>query len=128
MLQAFVRQMQQYLPDADLLSRYGGDEFVVLLPHLDNADNIQSLCRELINQDELTRVDGLPELVLRLSIGVSFSPDDAVDPHDLLQHAQTAMMAVKTQRSHGFRFFTAATNERSAPLRRPCARRCRRTS
>ena len=117
-LQAFVQQMQQRLPEADLLSRYGGDEFVVLLPRLDNADNIQNLCRELIRQGELTRVDDLPELVLRLSIGVSFFPDDAVEPDDLLQHAQTAMMAVKAQRSHGFRFFTAAMNERARAQRR----------
>jgi diguanylate cyclase (GGDEF)-like protein/PAS domain S-box-containing protein len=117
-LQAFVQQMQRCLPGDDLLSRYGGDEFVALLPHLDNADNTADLCRKLIEQGELTQVDGLPELVLRLSIGVSFFPDDAVEPDDLLQHAQTAVMAVKAQGSHGFRLFTASMNERARAHRR----------
>jgi diguanylate cyclase (GGDEF)-like protein/PAS domain S-box-containing protein len=117
-LQAFVQQIQRCLPGDDLLSRYGGDEFVALLPHLDNADNVADLCQKLIEQGELTQVDDLPELALRLSIGVSFFPDDAVEPDDLMQHAQTAVMAVKAQGAHGFRLFTPSMNERARARRR----------
>lgn len=117
-LQAFVLQLQRCLPADDLLNRYGGDEFVVVLPHLDNADDVSSLCRTLIKQGELTQVDGLPELTLRLSIGVSFFPDDAVQPGALLQHAEAAVMAVKAQGAHDFRFFTASMNERARAHRR----------
>jgi EAL domain-containing protein (putative c-di-GMP-specific phosphodiesterase class I) len=55
---------------------------------------------------------------LRLSIGVSFFPDDAVEPDDLMQHAQTAVMAVKAQGAHGFRLFTPSMNERARARRR----------
>jgi diguanylate cyclase (GGDEF)-like protein/PAS domain S-box-containing protein len=103
-LRAVAMQLQKYLPAEDLLSRYGGDEFVALLPHLDQAGDVSSLCRTLIEKAEQTRVEGLPDLALRLSIGVSFFPDDAIEPEELLQHAETAVMAVKALGSEGFRF------------------------
>ena len=117
-LRAMALQLQEHLPADDLLSRYGGDEFVALLPHLDQAEDVAGLCRSLIEQGEQIRIDGLPDLLLRLSIGVSFFPDDALEPDELLQHAETAMMSVKTHAAQGFRFFTPSMNERSRARRR----------
>ncbi|MBQ4855101.1 EAL domain-containing protein [Rhodanobacter sp. B2A1Ga4] len=117
-LRAFTAQLQRCLPGDELLSRYGGDEFVVLLPHLENVGETASLCQTLINQGEQTRVDGLPELDLHLSIGISVYPDDATEPEGLLQHAETALVAVKAQGLHGYRFFTASMNERTQARRR----------
>jgi diguanylate cyclase (GGDEF)-like protein/PAS domain S-box-containing protein len=117
-LRALAAQLHRCLPGDELVSRYGGDEFVVLLPHLESVGEAASLCQTLINQCEQTRVEGLPELALRISIGISVYPDDAVEPEDLLQHAETALVAVKAQGMHGYRFFTALMNERTQARRR----------
>src|SRR5574337_1393043 len=90
-LRAFAAQLQRCLSGDDLLSSYGGDEFVVVLPHLESAGDAASLGQRLINHGEQARVDGLPELGLRLSIGISVYPDDAIEPDGLLQHAETAL-------------------------------------
>jgi diguanylate cyclase (GGDEF)-like protein/PAS domain S-box-containing protein len=110
---AFAAQLHHCLPGDALLSRHGGDEFVVVLPHLDSIGEVASLCRALINQGEQTRVDGVAELMLRLSVGVSIYPDDATEPEELLQHAEIALVATKAQGQHGYRFFTASMNERA---------------
>jgi diguanylate cyclase (GGDEF)-like protein/PAS domain S-box-containing protein len=110
-LLAFVEQLRRCLPDDQLLSRHGGDEFVVVLPHLDSVGEAASLCQTLINHGQQTRVAGLPELNLQLSIGVSVYPDDALDTEALLQHAEAALVAVKTQGLHGYRFFTTSMSE-----------------
>ncbi|WP_426701352.1 sensor domain-containing protein [Rhodanobacter sp. Col0626] len=115
---AFAAQLQRCLPGDALLSRHGDDEFVVVLPHLDSVGEAASLCQNLIAQGEQTRVDGVAELALRLSIGVSIYPDDATEPEDLLQHAETALVAAKAQGLHGYRFFTASMNERALARRR----------
>ncbi len=117
-LRAFAAQLQHCLSGDDLLSRYGGDEFVAVLPHLESAGEAASLCQRLINHGEQTRVDGLAELGLQLRIGISVYPDDAVEPDGLLQHAETALVAVKAQGLHGYRFFTASMNERAQARRR----------
>jgi len=117
-LHALAAQLRRCLPGDELLSRYDGDEFVVVLPHLESVSEAASVCQTLINQCEQVRVDGLPELALRISIGISVYPDDAAEPEDLLQHAETALVAVKAQGLHGHRFFTALMNERTQARRR----------
>ena len=42
-LRAFVAQLQRSLPGDALLSRHGGDEFVVVLPHMDSVGEAASL-------------------------------------------------------------------------------------
>lgn len=117
-LRGFISQLQGGLSGDELLSRYGGDEFVVLLPHVDSAGEVASLCQTLINRGEQTRIAGLPGHSLHLSIGISIYPDDATSADDLLQHAETALMAAKTQGEHGYRFFTPSMNERTRAHRR----------
>jgi diguanylate cyclase (GGDEF)-like protein/PAS domain S-box-containing protein len=117
-LRALAAQLQSCLAGDELLNRYGGDEFVVVLPHLDGVGIAASLCQTLINQCEQVRVEGLPELDLHVSIGISVYPDDAEEAEALLQHAETALVAAKAQGHHSYRFFTASMNERSRARRR----------
>jgi diguanylate cyclase (GGDEF)-like protein/PAS domain S-box-containing protein len=117
-LRALAAEIRRTLTGDELLSRYGGDEFVVVLPHLENVGEAASRCQILITQCEQLRVDGVAELALRVSIGVSVYPDDASKPETLLQHAETALVAAKTQGEHGYRFFTASMNERALAKRR----------
>ena len=117
-LRAFVAQLQRCLPAEALLSRHGGDEFVVVLPHMESTGEAASLCQTLIEHGEQTRVEGLPELALRLGVGISVYPDDAEEAEALLQNAETALMATKAQQRHGYRFFTASMSERARSQRR----------
>ena len=116
-LRAFVTQLQCGLPAEALLSRHGGDEFVVVLPHMDSVGEAASLSQNLINLGEQTRVDGLPDLNLRLGVGICVYPDDTVDPELLLQHAETALVATRAQGMHGYRFFTASMDQRARARR-----------
>ena len=117
-LRALADQLQRCLPGDEFLSRCGGDEFVIVLPRLDRAGEVGSLCQNLINQVEQIQLDGLAELALRVSIGISIYPDDALESESLLQHAETALVAVKAQGQHSYRFFTASMNERARARRR----------
>ncbi|MFC5527711.1 EAL domain-containing protein [Rhodanobacter ginsengisoli] len=116
-LRAFAMQLQRCLPADAVLVRHGGDEFVVVLPHLESVGAAASLSQTLINHGEQTGLDGIAELALRITIGVSVYPDDATDPENLLQHAEAASVAVKAQGQHGYRFFTASMHERARARR-----------
>jgi diguanylate cyclase (GGDEF)-like protein/PAS domain S-box-containing protein len=117
-LRALAAQIRRSLTGDELLCRYGGDEFVVVLPHLENVGDAASRCQILLAQCEQLRISGMPELALRVSIGISVYPDDAREPETLLQHAETALVAAKTLGQHGYRFFTASMNERAMARRR----------
>lgn len=111
-LREFVARLQPCLPVDAMLSRHGGDEFVVVLPHLDSVGDAASMAQTLVNQGEQTRAEGMAELGLHLGIGISVYPDDAGDPESLLQHAETALVAIRGEGVHGYRFFTASMDQR----------------
>ena len=117
-LRALAAQLRQALQDDDLLCRHHGDEFVAVLPQVEASGQAASVAQRLIACGERTAVSGLPELALRLSVGISLCPDDAADADALLRNAESAMYEVKVDGRHGYRLFTASMNERTASRRR----------
>jgi len=117
-LRALTTQLRRSLPDGELISRFGDDEFVVMLPHLDSVGEVASRCQVLIAHCQETRVTDLPELSLRVSVGISVYPDDAGSADALVQQAETAMYAAKAQGQHSYRFFTASMSERTQARRK----------
>ncbi|SEI73458.1 sensor domain-containing protein [Frateuria terrea] len=117
-LRAFAARLRQALKDDDLLCRHHGDEFVVVLPQVEAPGQAASVAQRLIAYGERTAVAGLPELTLRLSVGISVFPDDAPDADSLLRNADSAMYEVKVGGRQSYRFFTPSMNERAAARRR----------
>ena len=81
---------------ADVAARFGGDEFVVLLPQT-TSQRAEVLGRRV--SEKLTAEVGeqLPDVTLSLSIGISSVPEvDSSDPQDLIKSADEALYQAKT--------------------------------
>lgn len=80
----------------DYAFRYGGDEFVVLLPQTakNSAMVVARRLLELLRTAKFHVGDGL-DLNVRASIGVAGFPDDAKNAHDLIRCADEMMYTVK---------------------------------
>ena len=79
------------------MARYGGDEFVVILPRVDQQEGAR-LAEEIRMQacklaEDMLRQHGLP--TISLSVGVATYPDDAKTATDLIEAADQAMYVVK---------------------------------
>ena len=82
--------------DSDVLARYGGDEFVILLPETNsqNAINTAERIREKIEHNLLT-LNG-KEFNCTISVGVATAPDKhIVSSEDLLERADRALYESK---------------------------------
>jgi diguanylate cyclase (GGDEF)-like protein len=80
----------------DFAFRYGGDEFVVLLPQTgkDSALVVAKRLQEGFRASSFCRDDGL-NLNVRASIGLATYPHDAQSAHDLIRQADEMMYVVK---------------------------------
>jgi len=80
----------------DFAFRYGGDEFVVLLPQTgkDQALVVAKRLRDALRASNFCRVEGL-DLNVRASIGLATYPHDARDAHEIIRQADEMMYLVK---------------------------------
>ncbi len=89
--------LRQVCRDVDIVVRYGGEEFIVLLPEtgLAEAEGVAERIREAIAGHPFVSREGQPGGMLTVSLGVAGYPFDAKSDSELLEHADTALYLAK---------------------------------
>ena len=96
LLQAVAQRLKQCCRrDRDTVARRGGDEFIILLPELDTAQEAVRVARKII--DAFTQPCAIPdhELFIGTCIGISIYPEDGADGETLIRNADMAMYRAK---------------------------------
>lgn len=91
-LQRFAAVLENELRPDDIICRYGGDEFVVILQDTTNAEAMLVAERLRRRVTEVFRRE-LPDESLTISIGISTYPEHSLSMEGLIEQADTAMMA-----------------------------------
>ena len=113
LLQSVAARLLECVRASDTVSRQGGDEFVVLLSEVDEAEDAAITARRMIEAVATAHSINDQELHTTTSIGISVYPDDGLDAETLVKNADTAMYQAKANERGGFQFFTAAMNIRA---------------
>jgi len=97
LLQAVAQRIRNCLRESDTVGRIGGDEFVILLPHIDVefdalgvADKISASLNRPFELPDCTSV-----LQISSSIGIAIYPEHGSNPNELARHADHALYASK---------------------------------
>ncbi len=111
LLLQFTSRVQSCLREDDTLRRLGGDEFIVLLPDLEQVEDAYRVAERLIaGNQEPYRIDG-EDLTVGSSIGISLYPQDGTTASELLQGAVIAMYRAKQDWLNLFRLFSLSVAE-----------------
>jgi len=94
----------------NLVSRFGGDEFTVLLTELQNIEDCAAVARRILKETSKPFIICDTEIFVTLSIGISVFPFDSTDPQELVKYADIAMYRVKEDGKNNFRFFEQSMN------------------
>ncbi|MET0405668.1 MAG: bifunctional diguanylate cyclase/phosphodiesterase [Cystobacter sp.] len=97
LLLAVGHQLGGCLRDGGLLARWGGDEFVVLLPGLTHAELVREVGERLRQAVRRLRPAVRPDLRITASLGGAVFPEDAVDAETLFIQADKALDFAKSQ-------------------------------
>lgn len=110
-LQAVAERLKSHVRDNDPIARISGDEFTVLLTDIRNYGDAGKITSKLIDAfSEPVRV-GSQEIFVTTSIGVSVTPDDALEMDQLMKNADLAMYQAKQSGRNNFRFFSPDMNQ-----------------
>jgi diguanylate cyclase (GGDEF)-like protein len=110
-----IREFAQFLRDSlrntDILIRYGGDEFICILPNTTQQDAAW-ICQRILNSCKEKEIGGLN---IMMSIGIAAHPDDGTDIDELLQIADAALYDAK--RSGRGRIRTKSKKHAEIPMK-----------
>jgi len=113
-----IRKEDSIIPGAagrcsSIVSRLGGDEFILLLSDIDNNEDVEKVANRIIDIMAAPVKLDCHEIFITPSIGIALYPEHGYDADTLLMNADTAMYSAKNDGKNTYRFYSSAMNEES---------------
>ncbi|MCU0766416.1 MAG: EAL domain-containing protein [Gammaproteobacteria bacterium] len=114
LLEQVARRIEQAVGEAAVVSRFGGDEFLVVTPLIGSAPEARPYAKAVLATLERPfLVDG-QELHIAASVGISLFPEDGRSPDELIRRADAAMYAAKREGHEALHFYVPHHAEKAS--------------
>jgi diguanylate cyclase (GGDEF)-like protein len=111
LLKEVAKRMVHCVRREDTVGRFGGDEFVLVLPHVDDEPQVlQPLLNKILDAVVQPIVLEGQKMQVSCSIGVAVYPRDGRDADTLMMHADAAMYRAKENGKNNCQFYTREMN------------------
>ena len=114
MLKEVAERMKKCVRLSDIVGRLGGDEFIVLLPDIEQIDDVIIICKRIYSIFDTPVRYGEHEVSVMMSIGISVYPTDGEDGETLLRKADVAMYRAKSDGKSCYRFYSDGMSQSGA--------------
>jgi diguanylate cyclase (GGDEF)-like protein/PAS domain S-box-containing protein len=112
LLKAVADRLSRCLRDHDTVSRFGGDEFVLLLTNVARVEDVAKIAQRITKALTKSFQINEYELFVSASLGISIYPSDGVEGETLLKNAGVAMNRVKEQGGNYYQFYSPEMNKK----------------
>ena len=103
-LQETAKRIQAELRETDTVARIGGDEFVIILSRVTDAEVIHRIANSLVERISSPIIIEEKNIVTGASIGIAIYPEDGSTSEELIRQADKAMYLVKHSGKNNFSF------------------------
>lgn len=103
-LKQVAERLNRCVREGDIVTRQGGDEFVVLLEDT-NKDRTEQIAQRILFSLAMPFKIQREEVRITASIGISLYPEHGADIDTLIRHADEAMYIAKTQGTNNYFFY-----------------------
>ncbi len=113
-LKIVTRRLQNIIRQEDLLARFGGDEFVIALKHIDSIETARGVATKILNHlAQPIAIDNNTVVNITGSIGISIYPDHSNDIKALVDMADISMYRVKRAEKNNYAFYKGEDDAQS---------------
>lgn len=105
-LKEVAKRLGKALLNDGIVSRQGGDEFIILVENMDK-ENVAMVAQRILDEFSFPFEVDSQEFFISPSIGISLYPGDGLDEETLIQHADTAMYLAKERGKNNFQFYNS---------------------
>jgi diguanylate cyclase (GGDEF)-like protein/PAS domain S-box-containing protein len=106
LLQEIANRFRQSLRAVDVVSRLGGDEFIILVEEVNELNQIATLAQKILASTIKPVLIMDKECRVTASIGISIFPTDGEDDQTLIKNADIAMYFAKEEGKNNYQFYS----------------------
>ncbi len=103
-LKEVAGRLKSSLRDSDIIARFGGDEFLIILPDI-YRDNLQLVVQKITQMIKKPIKIDHTSIVVGISMGICVCPDDGIELNDVLEKADMAMYKAKKDMEKDWIFY-----------------------
>ncbi|MEH2412632.1 EAL domain-containing protein [Nostoc sp.] len=116
LLESVAQRLQDSLRGGDTIARWGGDEFTILLPRVNDIEEVTLVANRMLQAlEDAFHLQG-HELYVTASLGIALLDSNSPDAETLIQHADAALYYAKDKGRNNYQFYSVSLSAKNPEL------------
>lgn len=116
LLQSVAQRLNDSLRGGDTIARWGGDEFTILLPRVNDIEEVTLVADRILQAlEDAFHIQG-HELYVTASLGIALLDNNSPDAETLIQHADAALYYAKDKGRNNYQFYSVSLSSKNPEL------------